>query len=213
MIKQKFGKESPHKRVYDITTALIRFGINSMPSLDTMIKFLDEERESINPLICREVLKECRSLLRKQLGKIKQSKSMTPKSASKTSAKKKSQRSSDSDGQTDDDDDDDEDDDLCLRLSHLFKREAMKEQQQSRNKSKDENESYILQRLKDSAMKLTQDQFYALVEYHLGEDKVILMQLEAAEIIRQSVDSEFHSLFDLPHTSNSAIKLLHISKS
>ncbi len=89
--------------------------------------------------------------------------------------KKKSQRNSGSDGQTDDDDDDDEDDDLCLRLSHLFKRawEAMKEQQALRNKSKDENESYVLQRLKDSAMKLMQDQLYSLVEYHPGHDKVI----------------------------------------
>ncbi len=55
-----------------------------------------------------------------------------------------------------------------------------------------------------SAMKLTQDQLYALVEYHLGQDKVISMQLEATEIIRQRVDSEFHSLFDLPYNSNSA---------
>ncbi len=51
---------------------------------------------------------ECRYLLRKQLGKIKQSKLITPKSASKISAKQMLQRNSDSDGQTDDDDEDDE---------------------------------------------------------------------------------------------------------
>jgi hypothetical protein len=67
----------------------------------------------------------------------------------------------------------------------------MKEQQELRNKNKDENEIYILHRLKDSSMKLTQDQLYALVECHLGQDKVISMQLEAAEINRQRVDSEF----------------------
>jgi hypothetical protein len=201
--------------VYDITAVMIRIGINPMPSLDTIIKILDGERESINPQICREVIKDCRSLQRKQLGKIKKSKLMTPKSASKISAKKKAQRNSYSDGQTDDHDDDDEDDALCLRLSDLFKRKAMKEDQELCNKNKDENEIYILQRLNDSAMKLTQDQLYALVEYHLGQDKVISMQLEAAEIIRQSVDLEFHSLFDLQHNSNSAtdVQALYTSKS
>ncbi len=58
MIKQESGKEPPHKKVYDIAIALIRFGINTMPSLDTMIKFIDEEWESTNPQICREVIKE-----------------------------------------------------------------------------------------------------------------------------------------------------------
>ncbi len=49
MIKQEFGNNSPHKKVHDVTTALIRIGINTMPSTDTMIKFLYEEWESINP--------------------------------------------------------------------------------------------------------------------------------------------------------------------
>ncbi len=79
MIKQEFGKKSPHKKVHDITTALIRFDINTVPSLHTMIKFLGEERESVNPQICREEIKECCCLLLKHLGKIKQSKLMTPK--------------------------------------------------------------------------------------------------------------------------------------
>ena len=36
---------------------------------------------------------------------------------------------------------------------------------------------------------------------------MILLQRTAAEIIRQSVDSEYHSIFDLPHTSCSTIEV------
>jgi hypothetical protein len=45
----------------------------------------------------------------------------------------------------------------------------------------------------------TQDQLSVLVEYHMEQDMVILIQTETAEIIRWNIDSEFHSLFDLPH--------------
>ncbi len=48
------------------------------------------------------------------------------------------------------------------------------------------------------------EQLHSLVKYHFGQDKVISIQLEADEIIRRSVDSEFHSLFDLAHNSSSA---------
>jgi hypothetical protein len=57
--------------------------------------------------------------------------------------------------------------------------------------------------LKDKAIKLTLEQLHALVRYHLKRDQVIIMQQEVAEVLRQSVDSEFHSHFDLPHNSSS----------
>ena len=37
----------------------------------------------------------------------------------------------------------------------------------------------------------------------MKRDQVITMQWNAAEVIRQSVDSEFHAHFDLPHNSSS----------
>jgi hypothetical protein len=68
---------------------------------------------------------------------------------------------------------------------------------------KDENEADILQRLKDKAIKLTPEQLHALVRYHLKRDQVIIMQQEAATLLRQSVDSEFHSHFYLQYNSSS----------
>ncbi len=51
MINSEFGKNSPFKEVHNVTTALIRIGINIMPSIVMMKTFLDEERESIGPQI------------------------------------------------------------------------------------------------------------------------------------------------------------------
>ena len=112
------------------------------------------------------------------------------------SAAKQSQRRQDSDGETKSEDELDEDFDI------VSKKLMLKGIQDSINK-KDESEAHILQRLKDAAIKLTLEQLHALVRYHLKRDQVITMQRNAAEVIRQSVDSEFHAHFDLPHNSSS----------
>jgi hypothetical protein len=54
----------------------------------------------------------------------------------------------------------------------------------------------MFQRLKESASKLTVEQMTAVVKYHVEQTKVIEMQREAADIIRRSVDSEYHEHFD-----------------
>ncbi len=110
MIKQEFVKNSPFKEVHDVTTALIRTSINLMPSIDSMIKFLFEERENINLQISPELIKANQKKLHAESVIIKQSKPRAPKSSHKTFAGKKSRKISDSDGQTDDEDDDDDED-------------------------------------------------------------------------------------------------------
>ncbi len=57
--------------------------------------------------------------------------------------------------------------------------------------------------------KLKDDHLEALVFCHAEKERVemILLQRTAAEIIRQSVDSDYHSIFDLPHTSCNKIEV------
>ena len=42
---------------------------------------------------------------------------------------------------------------------------------------------------------------------HPGRDEMIVMQQIAAEIIRQSVDAEFYTIFDLSYTDSSTIEI------
>ena len=47
----------------------------------------------------------------------------------------------------------------------------------------------------------------ALTMCHAGQDEMILMQHIAEEIIRQSDDAEFHTIFDLSYTDSSTIDI------
>ena len=49
VIKQEFPNNSPLNEVYQIATAMIRASFNSMPSSNTMLTFLEEERDVIKP--------------------------------------------------------------------------------------------------------------------------------------------------------------------
>ncbi len=40
-----------------------------------------------------------------------------------------------------------------------------------------------------------------------GRDEMIPLQCIAAEIIRQSVDAEFHTIFDVPYTNSSTVDM------
>jgi hypothetical protein len=70
---------------------------------------------------------------------------------------------------------------------------------------KTESEDHVLQRLVSQGSKLNADHIQALVSCHTNRDEVSSMQHKAAEIIRQSVDPEFHSIFELSHTWSSTI--------
>ena len=48
MIKHLFGDISEYKEVHDVAVALIKLGINTMPPINTQLKFLDEKPNSIN---------------------------------------------------------------------------------------------------------------------------------------------------------------------
>ncbi len=67
MIKQEFPNNSPPNEVYQIATAMIRAQFNSMPSSNTMLTFLEEERDAIEPEMSTHLDNIVRSkLLRKE---------------------------------------------------------------------------------------------------------------------------------------------------
>jgi hypothetical protein len=118
----------------------------------------------------------------------------------------KSPMKPDSEGQEDDeqrtlDIEDAEDFDTLWRAADL-------QSQAQHAKGVEESEAHIFQRLKESASKLIEDPLFSLVKYHIDQPKVIEMQREAADIIRRSVDSEYHEHFDVPHNHISANNVL-----
>ena len=56
MIKYLFGDTSEYKEVHDVAVALINLGINTMPSIDTLLRFLEEEPKSINQQIPSDIV-------------------------------------------------------------------------------------------------------------------------------------------------------------
>ena len=97
-----------------------------------------------------------------------------------------------------------EDSDDLDTLWHM----ASLQSQKSQIKEQEENEAHILQRLKEYASKLKPDQLFAIITYHVKRQEVISMQREAVDIIRRSVDSEYHEHFDVPHNHSSANDVL-----
>mmetsp|Transcript_37492 Transcript_37492/g.78515 ORF Transcript_37492/g.78515 Transcript_37492/m.78515 type:complete len:159 (-) Transcript_37492:1471-1947(-) len=122
--------------------------------------------------------------LRNKEGESDQSKLKTPKSKAKTSTTSKWSQDSDK-----------TEDDADVDVDEMSFKGGLKK---------------ILQRLKEAAPKLKTEQFAALVNYHIDNEEVISMQQEAANLIRRSVDSEFHTHFDLPHNSSSANDVLRL---
>jgi hypothetical protein len=80
--------------------------------------------------------------------------------------------------------------------------------QESHLKGKEKSQTHILQRLKESALTLTADQMFATVRYHVKRQEVIVMQREAADLLRRSVDSEYHEHYDVPHNRGNANDVL-----
>ena len=74
-------------------------------------------------------------------------------------------------------------------------------------KRNEENDEYVLQRLVNQGNKLIADQIKALIMCHADRDEMIPMQRTAAEIIRQSVDAEFHTIFDVPYTNSNTVDM------
>ncbi len=70
-----------------------------------------------------------------------------------------------------------------------------------------ENDEYVLKRLVSQGNKLKANHIEALVTCHAGRDEMIPLQRIAAEIIRQSVDAEFHTIFDVPYTNSSIVNM------
>ena len=198
LIKQEFPNNSPKNEVYQIATAMIRAKLNSIPSRDTMLTFLEEERDVIEPKLPSDLYKVIRCRLRRKESGAEQSAVKTPKS--KTSQSVRSKWSKDTDKTEDDDDDevdlDEADFDLVVKITKGRER-------QSQVQETEENDAYILQRLKEAATKITAEQIIALVKYHIKHAEVIEVQQEAANIIRRSVDAEFHGHFELPHNDDS----------
>ena len=198
MIRQEFSN-SKYKDVYHVTTLMIRLGVNAMPSKSTMLSFLEdsESRQILNPHVTRDQVNILRMALRNQRDEVVMS---SPKKTEVKSLKKQDEDHADDEQCTLEIEDADDLDTLW----HM----ASLQSQNSQLKEQEENEAHILQRLKESASNLKADQLFAVIKYHVKRQEVISMQREAADIIRRSVDSEYHEHFDVPHNHSSANDVL-----
>ena len=121
LIKQEFPNNSPKNEVYQIATAMIRAKFNSMPSRDTMLTFLEEERAVIEPKLPPDLYNVIRARLRRKESGAEQSALKTPKS--KTSQSVRSKWSKDTDKTEEDDDYDEVDlDEVDFEFSILLSR-------------------------------------------------------------------------------------------
>eukprot|EP00291_Cryptomonas_curvata_P021451 CAMPEP_0172166326 /NCGR_PEP_ID=MMETSP1050-20130122/8919_1 /TAXON_ID=233186 /ORGANISM="Cryptomonas curvata, Strain CCAP979/52" /LENGTH=1009 /DNA_ID=CAMNT_0012836923 /DNA_START=133 /DNA_END=3159 /DNA_ORIENTATION=+ len=202
MIKQQFPNNSPLNDVYQIAAALIRAQINTMPSDTTILTFIEEERHLLKTKIPSELLNLARQHLRSKEGGSEQLKMKTPKSKVSESATSKWSKG------TDKTEDDSEEDLAEMDFDLAIKKVMRDTEQQLQVKDKEENEAYILQRLKEAATKLTFEQIMALIKHHIKREEMIEMQHEAAHLIRQSVDSEFHEHLVSTHNNESANNIL-----
>ena len=106
------------------------------------------------------------------------------------------------------DTDSDENSDNDQRASSMTPRKRVRQEMASIGTTtaqlNEENDEYVLQRLVNQGNKLIADHIEALIMCHAGRDEMIPMQRSVAEIIRQSVDAEFHTIFDVQYTNSSA---------
>ena len=86
-------------------------------------------------------------------------------------------------------------------------RQAMAALETTTVKQNDENDENVRQRLESQGNKLKANHLNALIMCQVGRDEMIPMQRIAAEIIRQSVDADFHSIFDVPYTNSSTVDM------
>ena len=200
LIKQALGGE--YKSVADLAEALIMLNINTLPSKETLMRFLKDEQDSINADIGEEIISLLCDWLKRSSVNKRSLNMQTPQTKQRSSAKYSSikRRESDSDGQTESDGED--------VIDHKEKlKQLIAERKLSTTTQKAESEDHVLQRLVSQGRKLNVDHIQALVSCHTDPDGVSSMQHTAAEIIRQSVDSEFHSSFELSHTWSSTINV------
>jgi hypothetical protein len=73
-------------------------------------------------------------------------------------------------------------------------------------KQHDETDKYVLKRRIIQSKKLKDKHLIALGMCLAGRNRTIAMQHSAAEIIRQSVDAEFHACFDISNTDSRNIE-------
>ncbi len=207
LVKQGLGGE--YKSGADLAEALIMLNINTLPSKEILISFLKDEQDSINADIGDQIISTlCTWLKRSSVSKQKldmQTQQTKQRSSAKYSSIKR--RDSDSDGQTESDGDDDID--FKAELKRLIAESKIR----STTTQKAESNDHVFQRLVSQGRKLSVDHIQALVSCHTDPDGVSSMQNTAAEISRQSVDSEFHSSFELLHTGSSIIKYAGVNVS
>ena len=207
MIKQEFGNQSKMEKVAKVMEAMIILDINSIPSSETLIQFFENEPNSINPKIRSGFISKCISYLETASKNKVQQEMKTPQTKLKPifrSSEAKS-KDADSDGRTESEDDnqDDDFDSVITKLKSSF-------YEKSPNKKQTESDAHAYQSLVKAGKKLNDDHIHALVGYHLRQEEVIQMQRNAAEIIRQSVDAEFHSFFELPHSEHAGTSTTNV---
>jgi len=194
LIKLALGGEQ--KTVVDLAEARLILNLNSAPSKEALLDFFQKQRASIIAKIALY------GWLRSGMVTTTKSDFKTPqtmKSGARTLPR--SPQETDSDGNSDDD----------RRVPQMTPRErarqAMAALETTTVKQNDENDENVRQRLESQGNKLKANHLNALIMCQVGRDEMIPMQRIAAEIIRQSVDADFHSIFDVPYTNSSTVDM------
>ena len=207
MIKQEFGNQSKMEKVAKVMEAMIILDINSIPSSETLIQFFENEPNSINPKIRSGFISKCISYLETASKNKVQQEMKTPQTKLKPKFKSSEAKRKDSDSggrtESEDDDQDDDFDSVITKLKSSF-------HEKSPNKKQTESDAHAYQSLVKAGKKLNDDHIHALVGYHVRQEEVIQMQRNAAEIIRQSVDAEFHSFFELPRSEHAGTSTTNV---
>ena len=190
------------KPVVALAEAMLILNLNSVPSKEALLSYLRSQRASIIAKILKGLYEALYAWLTSSIDTTSKLNFKTQQTL-KSGAKTLSRPSQDTDS--------DENSDSDQRAPSMTPRERVRRGMAAIGlttaKRNEENDDYVLQRLANRGNKLRADHIEALIMCHTGRDEMIPMQRSAAEIIRQSVDAEFHNIFDVPYTNSSTVDM------
>ncbi len=170
LIKQGLGDEC--KSVTDLAEALIILNINTIPSKETLMRFLQNEQDSINDHIGEELIDSLCIWLEQSSMSKKRLEMKTPPTKQRSGGKNSTvkRRGSDSDGETE------SDGELNMDIKDKVKRLIAESNKRLTITRKAESEDHVFQRLVSQGSKLNIDHIQALVSCHTDRDGVSLIQ-------------------------------------
>ncbi len=71
----------------------------------------------------------------------------------------------------------------------------------------EDNDEYVIKRLVRPGKQIESQPYRSTCHVSTGQDEMIPLQHIAAELIQQSVDAEFHTIFDVQYTNSSTVDM------